>query len=305
MNLMSFEYFIALNKKRSFTHAAQQLHITQQTLSTHIASLEHELGCQLIIRRVPLELTYAGKVFLRYAEKIQADLQNMHREFCDITENHKGVLKIGVAFTRSRAIIPNLIYKFQKKYPNIEIQLLEDSNQALSYHLKNGNIDIAIANFPNIDKEIETLDFYNEEIALIIPKHLIVQMGHTEADILEIKNYIDLSKLCKYPFLVSSPNDIAGYIGERLLSQAGFLPIIKAKSDNIETLLTLCLQGMGVCFCPINLAYISLAPNTIDKVLIIHLGEQAKYPIQFGVTKTNYQWNIISEFIRISREHKI
>ena len=70
MNLSSMEYFAVLARERSFTKAAEKLYITQQSLSSHIASLEKELGCQLLIRHIPLELTYAGEVFLRYAESI-------------------------------------------------------------------------------------------------------------------------------------------------------------------------------------------------------------------------------------------
>ena len=66
MNFSSMEYFTVLARERSFTRAAEQLHITQQSLSAHIAGMEQELGCPLVVRRIPLELTYAGSVLLRY-----------------------------------------------------------------------------------------------------------------------------------------------------------------------------------------------------------------------------------------------
>lgn len=45
MTFSSMDYFITIARERSFTRAAQQLHITQQSLSSHIAALEQELGC--------------------------------------------------------------------------------------------------------------------------------------------------------------------------------------------------------------------------------------------------------------------
>lgn len=69
MNFSSFDYFLALARERSYTRAADVLHITQQSLSAAIAALERELGCPLVVRRTPLELTYAGRVFLQYAER--------------------------------------------------------------------------------------------------------------------------------------------------------------------------------------------------------------------------------------------
>ena len=71
MNFSSMEYFIVLAQERNFTRAAERLHITQQSLSSHIAGMEKELGSQLLVRHVPLELTYAGEVMLRYSTGFQ------------------------------------------------------------------------------------------------------------------------------------------------------------------------------------------------------------------------------------------
>ena len=97
MNFHSLDYFLVLAREKNFTRAAEALHITQQSLSSHIAGLEKELGCTLVVRRTPLELTYAGRTFLRYAESIGQTRQAMEREFCDISENQKGELRVGIA----------------------------------------------------------------------------------------------------------------------------------------------------------------------------------------------------------------
>lgn len=79
MNFLSMDYFAMVAHERSFTRAAEQLHITQQTLSAHIAALEKELGSQLLLRRTPLELTYPGQVFLEYA----LDFQRKYRQLLE------------------------------------------------------------------------------------------------------------------------------------------------------------------------------------------------------------------------------
>ena len=66
MNFLSMKYFLMLAEERSFTKAAERLHITQQTLSAHVAALERETGAKLFVRHVPLELTDSGA---RKAEK--------------------------------------------------------------------------------------------------------------------------------------------------------------------------------------------------------------------------------------------
>ena len=149
MNFHSLDYFLVLAREKNFTRAAEALHITQQSLSSHIAGLEKELGCTLLVRRTPLELTYAGRKFLHYAESIGQTRQTMEREFCDISENQKGELRVGIGYTRGRTIMPRLIPAFQRQYPNVEIMLRECSNDAIQKALLSGGIDLAIAAYPS------------------------------------------------------------------------------------------------------------------------------------------------------------
>ena len=100
MTLIQMEYFAMAARERSFTKAAGKLYVTQQSLSAGIAALERELGCELFSRHVPLELTYAGQTFLRYAEAMRRTRHAMQQEFFDISQNQKGELRIGVSFTR-------------------------------------------------------------------------------------------------------------------------------------------------------------------------------------------------------------
>ena len=173
MNFHSLDYFLVLAREKNFTRAAEALHITQQSLSSHIAGLEKELGCTLLVRRTPLELTYAGRTFLRYAESIGQMRQAMEREFCDISENQKGELRVGIAYTRGRAIMPRLIPAFQRQYPNVEITLLEGSNDAIQKALLSGGIDLAIAGFPHPLPGVVLEDYYLEHIVLCLSDGLL------------------------------------------------------------------------------------------------------------------------------------
>ena len=164
MNFSSMEYFTILARERSFTKAAEQLHITQQSLSSHIAGLEKELGCQLLVRHIPLELTYAGEVFLRYAGSFQDTQTAMLREFGDISQNQKGILRIGAAPTRGRVLLPRAIESFQKIFPEIRVELTEGANDSLCRLLQQGTLDLAVADFPETLPKIQLQQFYREEI---------------------------------------------------------------------------------------------------------------------------------------------
>ena len=204
VNFHSLDYFLVLAREKNFTRAAEALHITQQSLSSHIAGLEKELGCTLLVRRTPLELTYAGRTFLRYAESIGQTRQAMEREFCDISENQKGELRVGIAYTRGRAIMPRLIPAFQRQYPNVEITLLEGSNDAIQKALLSGGIDLAIAGFPHPLPGVVLEDYYLEHIVLCLSDGLLAQCG---IDLDTHRGEIaagNLSALCDCPFVLGS-----------------------------------------------------------------------------------------------------
>lgn len=298
MNFLSMDYFIMVAHEKSFTKAAEHLHITQQTLSAHIASVEKELGCQLFLRNVPLKLTYAGEVFLRYATDFQKRYSTMQREFQDITKNTKGKLRIGIGYTRGRTIMPLLIDEFQKDYPLLQIELIEDSNEMLQKYLLEREIDLAIASFPDAIPGIELYPFYNEEVALLISNSLLEKLYCDNLDtIIDELNQGNLSVLQDCPFVLGTPDGVTGRISRYFIRQAKFTPIVKAQSDNIETLLALCQRGVGACFCPRNLKRMTLSDKQISGLKVFPLSDEAKYQIRFGILKQSYQWKVVQEFM--------
>lgn len=172
MNFLSMDYFLMTAENRSFTKAADALHITQQTLSTHIANLEQELDCKLFVRHVPLELTYAGEIFCQYAADFQKKYRAMQHEFADLTKNEQGILRIGISFTRCHAIMPAIITEYQRRYPHMEIQVIENANTGLQKDLMEHKIDLAIAKFPDFLPGITLSDFYEEEVVLLLADSL-------------------------------------------------------------------------------------------------------------------------------------
>ena len=224
MNFSSMDYFITVARERSFSRAAERLHITQQTLSVHIAGLEKELGTKLLVRSIPLELTYAGEVFLGYAVDLQRKLGSMEREFQDLTGNQRGLLRIGVATIRGRIVMPSILTRFRARYPKIAIRLVEDENGKLLEYLENREIDLAVALFPQVVPGVELVDFYQEEVVLLVPQAILDQVAEEKGpSALERLERGDLSPLQGAPFLLEAEEDDVGKIGYSFLSQAGIV----------------------------------------------------------------------------------
>lgn len=298
MNFVTMEYFLAVANKRNFTKAAEELNITQQTLSAHIANLEKELDCKLIVRSKPLELTYEGEVFFQHASNIYDSWQCMWNEFNDLTYNQRGKLIVGINFTRSQAIMPYIIENFHKSYPNIEVRIVEGVHDTIHQNLFNREIDIAIARFPQSISGIKIENFYKEEIVMCVPQQLMDNVKEDVGDVIE-----DLSPFKNCPFILGNSKDISGQICLDMIEQAGFNPTVKVRSNNIETILQCCMKGEGICFCQKSLLPSTRYEKEMSNVRIFNIKSKSlnsSYNICFGYRENSYQWKIISEFIRIA-----
>lgn len=304
MNFQSMTYFVATARERSFTRAAQALCITQQTLSAHIAAIEKELGCPLFVRHIPLELTYAGEVFYRYAESFQRQYQDLQNTFADITQQRQGILRVGLAPTRARAVMPDLIQAFQREYPQVEIQIFKATNDELAPRLLNGELDVAISNFPEKIPGIELMNFYRERVILLIASDLLAERYGAEAPeiVRQVRETGSLAPLKDCPFLMNHQEDIAGRFARSAMVKAGFEPKIRAQSDNVELLLDLCRRNAGACFCPEILARMVLSRKQWAQMTIIRFDSAAEFQIRLGWPEKSDTWSILTAFTETARQ---
>lgn len=294
MNFMSMEYFIIVVHYRNITRAAAHLHITQQTLSAHMSALEKELGCQLLIRRTPLRLTYEGEVFYRYASEIRQRYGEMHEEFADLIKMHRGLLNVGIAYMRGRAIMPSAIPLFQQRFPDMEVRLDERAADSYSTSLLDGELDLAIGQLDEHDPNLEILPFYQEEVIMAVPLHLCE--AHS------IRSAADVLTLPLIPYLPGEDNDSNGRIGRKYLKQHEMQVKVTARSHLAETTLQLCVGGCGICFCPRILANTVLSPQQKALLRLFSLDIDATYAVSFGLRRSTYHSEAVKGFIDSARE---
>lgn len=301
MTLAQLEYFVTAARERSFTKAAGKLFITQQSLSSSMAALERELGCELFVRHIPLELTYAGTVFLKQAKDILSRVETAKQELCDIAEDRSGVLRIGIASTRGRAVLPDIIVAFGRRYPGIRIVIKEDTNEGLRRSISEGEIDIAVAGFEESEKGIAVRDFYREEVMLFASDGLLERCFGSDKDaVAERLLQGDFEPLQKCPFVLGTPKDIAGHIAEDVLETLPVMPPIPVRAENVETLLELCAKGVGCCFCPATLARTALPDELFRSLCRFSLGDRGKCDIRFGYRAGERVWSVAEAFMDIA-----
>ena len=266
MNFLPMQYFTEVVKAQSISRAASRLHITQQTLSSHIAALEKELGCTLFQRRPHFALTYAGRVFYDYACRFSNLYRSMQQEFQEIAQQETGELSIGVAHTRGRYLLTPVLAAFRQKHPHISLHLVESTNADLIDRLLNDKVDLIIVNLTEDNPLLSSRQLYDEEMSLLVPASLLAK----EEQVQLLKG--NLQPLCSCPFLMNRQEDIAGRIGNMVLEKNGIRPHVAIASENMETLLDLCLAGEGACFATKKLTAKVFAGKDRSHLLDIPLG---------------------------------
>ena len=117
MTLQQLEYFLAANEHRSFSAAAQALHMAQPSLSEQIRRLEAELGSPLFIRgRRGLELTEAGRLLLPHAERTLAAAQDAGDSVREVRELGAGTATFGTFGNAPYYLLSDLVQDFRARY---------------------------------------------------------------------------------------------------------------------------------------------------------------------------------------------
>lgn len=295
MNFLSMKYFLTVAEERSFTKAAEKLHITQQTLSAHMAGLEKEVGMKLFLRHVPLELTDGGQVFYRYARLFQRNELSLRRELADVSGSESGILRIGVAPGRGQVLLPAVIAAFHDRYPHVRVQLAEQANEAIWSALKRDEIDLAIAYGPSTLPGILQEPYMQEQMVLLVAESLWKSLAGNGNPTLEDSVFLE-----HCPFLLNSEDDITGAWARKLFRKAEVEPHVVLESENMGTMLALCVKGLGAYFCSENLAQALLSAEewkTMHRIPITG----GRYRISFGYQEKAHRWSMIEHFMEIAK----
>ncbi|MBB1123335.1 LysR family transcriptional regulator [Limosilactobacillus albertensis] len=143
MDTRVLKYFLAVAQTNNITKAAEQLHITQPTLSRQIMDLEAELDVKLFDRENRrLQLTKAGIIFQQRATTIVQLLHQTENELHQHEEELTGEINLGSAVSSVSSYITKLIAEFQKLYPNVTFNLSDGDGDVLRRQLDEGLDDL-------------------------------------------------------------------------------------------------------------------------------------------------------------------
>ncbi|NDV70246.1 LysR family transcriptional regulator [Dysgonomonas sp. 25] len=162
------EVFHSVAVHLSFTKASKALHITQPAVTNNIKELENSLGVKLFDRNQSgISLTDAGKILLQYAERAIDEYQKLEYEIGLLRNSLSGRLKIGASTTIEQYVLPALLARFNREYPDIEMLLFNNNTMNVEKDLSLHEIDLGIVEGNPGIKEFKYIPFMEDEIVAV------------------------------------------------------------------------------------------------------------------------------------------
>lgn len=162
------EVFLLVAENLSFSKAAEDLFISQPAVTKHIKELESRLNIALFERKGnKIYLTKAGKLIYTDLKKIKQAYQEMEFELGRLNDTFKGVLRVGASSTISQYLIPKVIAAFHKRYPKIELHLLNGNSFEVEQKLFENEIDLGLVENVSSQSSIKYIDFLDDELVIV------------------------------------------------------------------------------------------------------------------------------------------
>ena len=191
--LTQLRYFSAVAEANSFKKAADKLHVAQSALSAAISTLEDHFSIQLFIRHHAkgVELTRAGEQFLVSARQLLSQAKTVGDFGRDLGGSLTGDLVIGCFEFVAPFILPALISKFRKRYPNVTIEVHEHNLEGIEQSLLHATSDIALLYDINLSSHLE------RKVVASFPPYVLLPANHRLAR----KQRVSLAELADEPFI--------------------------------------------------------------------------------------------------------
>jgi DNA-binding transcriptional LysR family regulator len=237
MHLNQLWVFYQVAKHKSFSHAAEALFLSQPSVSNQVKLLEETCGLKLFERAGRnIELTNTGEILFSYAERIFS----LAKEADSVIEEIKGLKAGGIRISASNTLgayyLPDILDRFRKKHPRIEILMNVGYTQTVAEDILAFRSDLGLIGREVAHPNIVVTPLWEEELVLIVP------VDHPFAG----RREIDLAELQGQPFIMSEKGSGVREITEKILAGAGISVRVVMELGENEAVKRAVASGLGI-----------------------------------------------------------
>ncbi len=241
MEIHQLRYFIAVADEGSFSRAAAKVRVAQPSLSQQIRKLEAEVG-QPLFDRLPrsVVLTEAGRCFIDYARQILASIGDARRCVDELKGEVAGALAVGAISTIAPYVLPELVVTFQKHYPQVTLEIVEDVTAGITRRIEGGELDVALASTCQQSPTLRREALASEPLLALVPE------GHPLAK----KTMVELDDLKSQRFLLLHEMHCLSQQVNHLLESRRLRPEIALAGSQLSTIANMVAASIGVSIVP-------------------------------------------------------
>ena len=294
--IRQLRYFVAAAESGTVSGAALALSISQSAVTEAIRDLELDLGVQLFDRHPRgLDITQKGHQFLRHAQGILSSIADARQALASDAERVSGRLHIGVTSLVAGYVLSDILARFRRANPAVEVTALEDSGDYLEHLLIGGELDVAVM----VTSALRDRMALQTEILEVSPYQLWLPNGHplTEATSVAIEDLVG------EPMIMLRLDEIEEAT-RTLLSALGARPRVAFRTRSVEAVRSLVATGVGIALLP-ELVY---RRWSLEGDRIVSRDVSGKLPVvQVGVVwrKGAPLPETAREFIRAAQSHSV
>jgi DNA-binding transcriptional LysR family regulator len=242
MLLRQMECFLAVARLGNVSRAAEEMYLTQPTLTARIKALEDELGDQLFVRTSRgMRLTEAGREFAPYVERCMASIEEGRQRLKELRGASGGRLSLGTSPGVSTYALPAILERFTAAHPRVSVSVRTGHSENI--------LEMVL-------KEVESLPLYEDELVLVVdPEHRFTQKGSAEISEVGQEHLILFDQSSSYYELTHS-----------LMKSAGIREFSAIELDNIEAAKRMVEHRLGVAFLPRTAVVRSVAAGHLSLI---------------------------------------
>jgi LysR family transcriptional regulator, hydrogen peroxide-inducible genes activator len=241
MEIHQLRYFLAVADEASFSRAAAKVRVAQPSLSQQIQKLEAEVG-QPLFDRLPrsVALTEAGRCLVDYARQILAAVGDARRCVDEFRGKVAGRLAVGAIPTIAPYVLPELIKRFQKRYPEVKLEIVEDVTDGIAQRVEAGELDTAFASTCHESPTVRRHSLGKEPLLALVSTH------HPLAD----QASITWDDLKSQKFLVLHDMHCLSRQVNQLLAAQRLRPELALAGTQLVTIANMVAAAIGVSIVP-------------------------------------------------------
>ncbi|GAB3276646.1 LysR family transcriptional regulator [Parahaliea aestuarii] len=288
METQNLQAFIQVAEDRSFSLAAEKLHLTQPAVSKRIALLEQQLDCQLFDRiGRHIGLTEAGEALMPHAKSVIQQLSMARQAVRDLSGQVAGDLRLATSHHIGLHRLPPVLSRFSRACPQVQIDIeFMDSEQAYDL-ITHGKVELAVVTLaPDGDPSIITRPVWPD------PLDVMVARDHPLARL----NPCPLAALAEHPAVLPGLNTYTGQIVKRLFDQHRLDLQVSMATNYLETIRMMASVGLGWTVLPRSMCDHTLLPLSVEGIriertlgVIYHRGRSLSRAAQAFIEELGYE----------------